>query len=370
MNMSPVGLKRVSTVPRLIAFYLPQFHPVPENDEWWGKGFTEWTNVTRAKPLYKGHIQPNLPGELGFYDLRVSEVREEQARLARNHGIEGFCYWHYWFGNGKKILERPFDEVRNSGRPDYPFCLGWANESWSGIWHGLQNKILIEQTYPGIEDYRMHFRELESAFHDTRQLCVDGKPIFVVYLPERLPNAREFTDTWNEMAVRSGFSGIYFIGIFEDLSVKPQDYGFNGKSGHFPGSALGVGRSPPRHRFRRKVPQPTIFDYAEYVVNAENLFSSIDDFIPCVVPNWDNTPRSDHRGIVLAGATIELYKRQLTSAIEAVSDRPSEEQIVLLKSWNEWAEGNYLEPDQLNGRRLLEATLEVVNMVSGEVKDA
>src|SRR5450432_3413303 len=137
---------------RLIAIHLPQFHPFPENDEWWGKGFTEWTNVTKARPLFRGHCQPNLPGDLGFYDLRVPEVRDMQAELASSHGLEGFCYWHYWFGNGQRILERVFSEVLESGRPSLPFCLGWANESWSGVWYGSPNKILLEQKYPGVED--------------------------------------------------------------------------------------------------------------------------------------------------------------------------------------------------------------------------
>ena len=141
---------------RAIAFYLPQFHPVPENNEWWGKGFTEWTNVVKARPLFKGHYQPHLPADLGFYDLRLPEVREAQARLAKEHGIEGFCYWHYWFGNGKRILERPFNEVLLSNKPNFPFCLGWANESWTGIWHGNPGKVLVEQQYPGKQDYIEH----------------------------------------------------------------------------------------------------------------------------------------------------------------------------------------------------------------------
>ena len=144
---------------RVIAFYLPQFHPIPENDEWWGPGFSEWRNVAKARPLFRGHYQPRIPGELGFYDLRVPETRWAQAELARTHGVEGFCYWHYWFA-GRRILERPFNEVLRFKEPDFPFCLAWANQTWTGIWHGLRDKILIEQTYPGRQDYLAHFQAL------------------------------------------------------------------------------------------------------------------------------------------------------------------------------------------------------------------
>src|SRR5437879_9338189 len=148
---------------RLIAFYLPQFHPIPENDAWWEPGFTEWTNVVRARPLFRGHRQPDLPTDLGFYDLRVAETRAAQAQLAAAHGIEAFCYWHYWFA-GRRMLERPFDEVLRSGRPDFRFCLGWANQTWSGVWHGAPEQVLIEQTYPGEEDDRRHFAAVLPAF--------------------------------------------------------------------------------------------------------------------------------------------------------------------------------------------------------------
>jgi lipopolysaccharide biosynthesis protein len=160
---------------RAIALYLPQFHPIPENDEWWGPGFTEWTNVTRARPLFRGHVQPHLPADLGFYDLRLAEVRDAQAELARAHGIEAFCYWHYWFGDGRRILERPFQEVLDSGAPAIKFCLGWANESWTGIWHNAQDRVLVEQRYPGKEDTDAHFTALVPAFRDQRYLALPNR---------------------------------------------------------------------------------------------------------------------------------------------------------------------------------------------------
>ena len=171
----------MKTKTRAIAFYLPQYYPTPENDEWWEKGFTEWTNVTKALPIFPGHHQPNLPSELGFYDLRIPEVREQQADLARNHGIEGFCYWHYWFGNGKRILDRVFKEVLESGKPDFPFCLAWANETWKGVWHGLGDKPLAEQTYPGIKDYTAHFHEVLRACQVSRYIRVYNRLLFMNY---------------------------------------------------------------------------------------------------------------------------------------------------------------------------------------------
>ena len=164
---------------RAIAFYLPQYHPIKENDEYWGKGFTEWTNVVKSKPLFKEHQQPKLPADLGLYDLRVPEVRKQQADMARAYGIEAFCYWHYWFGNKKRVLERIFEEVLESGEPDFPFCLGWANESWSGKWHGMDDDIMLEQSYPSTADMVDHFYTLLPAFRDKRYFTVDGKPLFL-----------------------------------------------------------------------------------------------------------------------------------------------------------------------------------------------
>ena len=212
---------------RAIAFYLPQFHPIPENDEWWGKGFTEWTNTAKAKPLFPGHYQPHVPADLGFYDLRLTETRIAQAEMAAEYGIEGFCYWHYWFA-GKRLLEHPFSEVMQSGKPNFPFCLGWANDTWSGIWHGAPNRILIEQTYPGLEDYKNHFNSLLSAFTDDRYITVDGKPVFLIYKPHKLPDPIQFTDYWRELAHQAGLKGLHFIASLQDERVwKPEKFGFD-----------------------------------------------------------------------------------------------------------------------------------------------
>jgi lipopolysaccharide biosynthesis protein len=192
---------------RLIAYYLPQYHPIPENNAWWGAGFTEWTNVARARRLFPGHYQPHIPADLGFYDLRLPETRLAQAEMAQSHGIAGFCYYHYWFA-GRQLLERPFDEVLGSREPRLPFCLCWANDSWSGVWYGCPKQVLIEQTYPGIEDHRQHWTVLLRAFADDRYMRVDGKPLFLIYRPHYLPDPRRTTDTWRELAHRAGLAGL------------------------------------------------------------------------------------------------------------------------------------------------------------------
>ena len=215
---------------RVIAFYLPQFYPTPENDEWWEPGFTEWTNVAKAKPLFKGHYQPRIPRDLGFYDLRVSETREKQAQLAREAGIEGFCYWHYWFGNGKRLLSRVFDEVLELGKPDFPFCLGWANHSWyAKTWDkNSKDRLLIEQTYPGRDDYIEHFDYVIKAFKDNRYIQVEGRPLFYIY--DALSVPKDFLIIWNRLAISNGFhNGICFIGRIkrnEDYKVA-KELGFS-----------------------------------------------------------------------------------------------------------------------------------------------
>lgn len=361
---------------RTIAFYLPQFHPIPENDEWWGKGFTEWTNVVKAKPLFKNHYQPKLPTELGLYDLRVPEVREQQALLAKEYGIEGFCYWHYWFGNGKRILERPFNEVLESGKPDFPFCLAWANETWTGIWHGLTNEILIEQTYPGREDYIDHFNNLLKAFKDKRYMRVEDKPIFVVYRPNAIPDIKLFVETFQQQAIENGLKGVYLIATNVPVDWDAEARGFSAitPSNH---DKLAYVRSESTIRnfyrkqlnrkkvskvFKKIFKQPThVYEYKEamkWFVRDEDSKSII---YPMVIPNWDNTARSGVNGFVLHNSTPELFKQVMQKAINKVKDLPADKRIVFIKSWNEWAEGNYIEPDRKYGRKYLEVIKELID---------
>lgn len=342
---------------RAIAFYLPQYHRIPENDSWWGDDFTEWTNVRKALPLFPGHLQPRVPGKLGYYNLLSAETRAAQAKLASENGLAGFCYWHYWFA-GKRLLESPFDEVVRSGQPNFPFCLGWANESWTGVWHGAPDKILMAQTYPGPEDEERHFHNVAEAFFDSRYLTVDGKPIFYIYKPQQLPDPQRFVEHWQNLAIKAGLNGIYFIGedVYIDESPwNPTASGFDAVVPNMPGvSFLRLAkRRSFKHllslAYRKVVQRPYIFQYQDFVAHsfvAEPSGSDY-DFYPCVLPNWDNTPRSGVNGTVLINATPELFRQHLRQAVAQVTHRPQDKRIVFLKSWNEWAEGNFLEPDEI-----------------------
>jgi lipopolysaccharide biosynthesis protein len=351
---------------RVIAFYLPQFHPIPENDAWWGQGFTEWTNVQKARPLFKGHAQPVIPGELGYYDLRQPEVRERQAALAREYGIEAFCYWHYWFA-GKQLLERPMREVIQSKRPEFPFCVAWANESWTGIWHGAPNRILIEQTYPGEDDDRRHFAYLLTLFSDPRYLRVDGCPLLVIYKPCAMPEAVRRFKLWRELAREAGLPGLHIVGFNMGEFTDEAQFGLDASLTYHLGQTS-------RYRFlrrlerrywglRRRLPWYSLrrIDYAQALRNhlpAESTEQSLN--YPCAVPNWDNTPRSAKRGLVLTGSAPAAFGRHLADAIKTTERLPPSHRLVFIKSWNEWAEGNYLEPDAMHGRAWLEAVRRAV----------
>lgn len=345
---------------RAIAFYLPQFFPIPENDEWWGPGFTEWTNTARARRLFPGHVQPTLPSELGFYDLRVPETRQAQSDLALEYGIEAFAYWHYWFGHGSRILERPFTEVLTSGAPEISFCLAWANQTWSGIWHGARDRILREQVYPGPEDDQAHFDTILPAFLDDRYLRVDDRPVFYVFRPEDLPDAAQFVDRWQGMARAAGLPGLYLVAEMSNMhgSVRYD----RGEADGFDASvymrlpAVRTDAAIFRMRaIRKALGGPEIFRYND-AVQADSLTGP--HLQPAVYPNWDNTPRSGRGGVVLTGATPEKFRRNVVDAVATIADRRPEERLLWIKSWNEWAEGNHLEPDLANGRAWLHALRE------------
>lgn len=353
---------------RAIAFYLPQFHPTKENDEWWGKGFTEWTNVAKARPLFRGHYQPHIPADLGFYDLRLSESREAQADLAKQYGIEGFCYWHYWFGNGKRLLERPFNEVLNSGKPDFPFCLAWANHSWmKKLWDPkatFKDKLLMEQTYPGDDDIKNHFYTLLPAFKDERYIKVNGCPLFLIYAPLDYKDVTHFIRTWRDLAIQNGLNGIYFVG--QGSTVNRERILSLGFDAFNDASVFGVQSSRNtlmltiRKIVARLLKYPITYSYADamkYWVHPEARYA---DTIPTIIPNWDHSPRSGSKGLILTGATPELFKKHVTEIVDQVKDKKAEERIVFIKSWNEWGEGNYLEPDLQYGCEKLKVFKEVV----------
>jgi len=331
---------------RVIAFYLPQFHPIPENDEWWGKGFTEWTNTAKAVPLFEGHYQPHVPADLGFYDLRLPETRAQQAALAAEYGIDAFCYYHYWFA-GHRLLERPFNEVLATGEPDFPFCLCWANQSWTGVWHGAPDRILIKQTYPGLDDYARHFDWLEMAFADRRYVTVDGKPLFLIYSPQDIPEVASLVRYWRERAWSAGLPGLQLVAVGHHSSHR------NWVANGFDASV--TMRIPPPYPRLRLWRRPAILRHVKVVDNLIEQDGSGRTDYPCVGPNWDNTPRAGRRGLVLHDSRPELFRRNLRHARERAQASEPQDRLVFIKAWNEWAEGNHLEPDLRFGRSWLEA---------------
>ncbi len=353
-----------NTPVRVIAFYLPQYHPIPENDEWWGEGFTEWTNVAKARPLFPGHYQPHVPADLGFYDLRVPEVREAQAQMARKYGIEAFCYYHYWFG-GKRLLERPFNEVLVSGKPDFPFCLCWANETWTGIWHGDPNRTLIKQTYPGEKDYEQHFQAVLPALKDPRAVKIEGRPVFIVYSPRQLPDPIAFTKQWRTLAEQAGLPGIYLIGLANRVGPDgqpwvPEQNGFDAasvKNMHLAEKSESIELLRRLKVAKRKLlgQPPRLYSYEKAFPHYLLPECEQTNVYPCAIPNWDNSPRSGKRGLIIHNSTPELFQRHWRQVLAQVKHKPAEHKIVFVKSWNEWAEGNHLEPDLKYGRKYLEA---------------
>ncbi|MFP5221750.1 MAG: glycoside hydrolase family 99-like domain-containing protein [Acidobacteriota bacterium] len=350
---------------RLIALYLPQYHPIPENDEWWGKGFTEWTNTAKAKKLFRNHYQPHVPADLGFYDLRLPEARQSQADLARAYGIEGFCYYHYWFA-GRRILERPFQEVLESSQPDFPFCLCWANETWCGVWHGAPNKILIEQTYPGPKDHEAHFAALLPAFADPRHIRVDNKPLFLIYKPEKLPHSKQALAQWRAMAKDAGLDGLYLLGVNSSKAWNPLEHGFDAKV--FPPPfhlRKWVSRRNPlrwlQNRYELWKGLPTFHPFGKLLQHEAEHRDEPYECYSCAIHAWDNTPRSGSNGVVVTGSNPEQYGRLLRACIQKTQHLDPDHRLIFLKSWNEWAEGNHLEPDIQHGHAYLETIRTVLD---------
>lgn len=375
---------------RVIALYLPQFHPTPENDRWWGPGFTEWTNVAKAKPLFRGHQQPRIPADLGFYDLRLPETREQQAQLAREAGVEGFCYYHYWFGNGRQLLERPLQEVVASGKPDFPFCICWANHTWSNkTWERKsavqKNSVLMEQTYPGTEDDIAHFNTLLPMFKDRRYMTVDGKLIFAIYDPFGFKNVQQFIATWRRLAEENGLPGFHFIGmtpstltirtapdgtrqrVMPNLESSAEiyrrvlDLGFDAVNSlgkrrgemFYEGKWKNIAKTVLRH-----IGFPTGSMRYDYERTVRNYFAPEDTWenvYPSILPQWDRTPRVASMDGVYVNATPEKFENHIRQALSLIKDKQPEHRILFLKSWNEWGEGNYVEPDMEWGHGFIDA---------------
>ncbi len=343
--------------PRILAIYLPQYHPIPENDKWWGKGYTEWISVASARPLFRNHQQPIVPGELGFYDLRLTETQIQQAELAKEYGVEGFVYWHYWLGGGKRLLQLPAENMLKHPEVDIPFCLSWANHSWKGVFFGAKGQTLIEQTYPGEQDYIEHFYALLPYFQDARYIRVNGKPLFGLFAPHDLPDSKHLIALWNDLAMKEGLGGITFYG--ECYGEPKEKYGldFSTYSRH-----RAIEHEDVMPCWRRKLtrllhgisPSLKAYPYADAMkLFLKNGETRADEF-PTIVPGWDTTARLGKNAVILYNNTPELFRKHVREVIDSTKDKPHEENIILLKSWNEWAEGNYIEPDKRNGRAYLE----------------
>lgn len=356
--------------PRLIAYYLPQYHPFPENEEWWGRGFTEWTNVAKAHTLFPGHYQPHIPADLGFYDLRVPETRQAQADLARKAGIEAFCYYEYWFGEGRQLMERPFEEVVASGEPDFPFCLCWANHSWyKKLWDPNQpgkDQLLIEQKYGDEQEYTTHFMHLLSAFRDKRYVRVNGKCFYAIYDALHFPNVEQFIACWQRLARENGLEGFYFVATDYNSEHKQEllSRGFDAINNV---DYINIYHVMPTWRkaiyaFMREVLHiPMIFRYKDAIRHMLHPSCREREVIPVIVPNWDHTPRSGRKGTVFTDAAPHYFKQLAKQAIDMVCNKPAEEQIIMIKSWNEWGEGNYMEPDLRYGHGYIDALREAID---------
>ncbi len=365
--------------PRLVAFFLPQFHPTPENDAWWGRGFTEWTNVARATPLFPGHTQPRRPADLGFYDLRLPDTRAAQAALAQQYGVEAFCYYHYWF-HGKRLLHRPFDDVLSSGEPDFPFCLCWANEPWGRSWTGNDQQLLMPQEYSASDDAE-HARFLANAFADPRYLRTGGRPVFLIYRPSHLSTPAATIDAIRLGSVREGLPDPYIVlcdgheaggdlrgryGADMTLRYEPQLSALPG----------GLGELSPWQRVKANMRYASelssslrLYDYSR----ARSLMRDVTSAGPSirtVLVRWDNSPRRGARGIVMTGSTPAAFGTELRAELARPDWNNSGTDLLFLNAWNEWAEGNYLEPDEEFGHAFLEEVRDALAAHDLDVRNA
>jgi hypothetical protein len=356
---------------RIIAFYLPQYHPIPENDKVWGKGFTEWVNVAQARPLFNGHYQPQIPRDLGFYDLRMPEIREAQASLARNAGIEGFMYWQYYFGRGKVLLEKPFNEVLKSGKPDFPFCIGWANHNWqtktwkrnSGLNEG--NTMIQEQYYEGEKQYVDHFMYNLPAFLDKRYIKVDDKPLFIIWDPmTHLDEISNLIDCWRNKAIEHGLKGIHFVGrqfLGTSTSVL-KNAGFDAVYQERTEQAMNGGENYSLwHRIRTKVQRVLGItlnldkhDFGKCYKLLVNDEARNVDVYPMLTAGYDRSPRAGSKAQIFYNFTPETWRKHIKDVFSYCEGKDINHNIVMLKSWNEWGESNHMEPDLRFGTSLLD----------------
>lgn len=348
---------------KVIAFYLPQFHAIPENDNWWGKGFTEWVNVKKSKPLFKGHNQPEIPYGENYYNLLDSEIQIQQAKLAKENGIYGFCYYHYWF-EGKLLLEKPMENMLKNKKIDIPFCVCWANETWARTWDGNEKDILISQNYnEDKEAWKKHFDYLLSFFRDERYIKVDNKPVVIIYKPQLIENGSELIKYWNELAIENGFNGIY-VGYqhHSAFDANLDSYKFDFAIEFEPFYTVHECNKEKEKleslftKVKKKLFKlPTIYNYDFIWKKIISRKPKDEKHCPGAFPAWDNTPRKGNNSIVFWKPTPEKYKNYLVERIKSAKKNYKSE-FLFLNAWNEWAEGAHLEPTQQDGFKYLENT--------------
>lgn len=351
---------------RLIAIHLPQFHPFKENNEWWGKGFTEWSNVVKGYPRFRGQYQPHIPTDTGFYDLRLPEARQMQADMARESGIYGFCYYHYWF-NGHRLMERPVNEILSSGKPDFPFMLCWANENWARNWDGGFKKLLMEQHYCAEDDIRHMEYLCKNVFSDSRYIRVNGKPFFVVYKPTEFPNMKETIERWRTIATKYGMD--LYLTFMKRRGVDCEYYiaqGFDAAIEFQPTAYLSE-----YNKYKHLIPRllsrlvgkraSTIEDYKKYMDYSLSQPSPSFKLYPGIFPSWDNSARRlSQNFMAFKNSSPSLYGQWLKKIVEKYMPFSEDENFIFVNAWNEWAEGNHLEPDTKWGRAYLEETKRVM----------
>lgn len=350
-----------------IAIYLPQFHPIEENDKWWGKGFTEWTNVAKTKALFRGHEQPNIPSDTGFYDLRLHEARLYQEQLAKDYGIYGFCYYHYWF-SGHRLLNQPLDRKLMNKKEDFPFMLCWANETWSRRWLGEEKEVLIKQEY-SLEDHENHIRWLINVFKDERYIKINNRPVFVIYRPTHIPEIEKLLKIFANECIKNGLENPYMIASNSHSGAKDLlGLGFDdvlnfqpklGELKHAFSEGIVFKRALDNLGYKCFYSTLKIYDYEK--AREAMKVTPKSKFLPCSLVGWDNTPRRGKNGIVLTNRNKEVFKKFLRQDVQSLlsQNRPVEEQFIFINAWNEWAEGNFLEPSIKHGRSYLEAVKEV-----------
>ena len=350
--------------PKIIAFYLPQYHTIPENDKWWGEGFTEWTNTTKAKSLFKGHQQPKTPLNDNYYCLLDKETQEWQAKLAQENGVYGFCYYHYWF-NGKMLLEKPMELMLENKNITLPFCISWANEPWARTWDGKDKEVLMPQEYGNKKEWKVHFDYLLKFFNDKRYIKVDNKPIFLIYRTSNIPNCEEMVNYWNDLCKENGFDGIYLIETMNSFQKKSYIQNSSAVVEFEP--MLTIRHYLPLYKqgIRYIKKKLSILDKLEYeyiwnkVIN-KNVDYGRTKFLGGFV-SWDNTARKGRKGLVLTGSNCEIFEEKLSEQIVKASNNNNE--FMFINAWNEWAEGTYLEPDTENKFSYLSKLKKVIDIL-------